>query len=285
MQKQFKLEDRDQLPPKIRDRAKQLLSGISEEEKKEKAKNNFLDFTKHIWPEFIEGEHHKIIADKFNKLATGEIKRLIVNMPPRHTKSEFASTLLPAWMIGREPKLKIMGVEAVKSSTPAPCREKIKQALKIIMNEDSKVLNSFIQDFRKEFMTLKPELVAYPRSVNGLNKWTESHNLFKKGAPIHCKGAILYNHLLKEKKLQGKYPYIQEGDKIKFLHMKTPNTYQSTSISFMTKLPEELNLHSIVDYDMQFEKSFIEPLKFITGIIQWQIDGSYGTQGTLEEFF
>jgi DNA polymerase elongation subunit (family B) len=185
----------------------------------------------------------------------------------------------------KEPKLKIMGVEAVKSSTPAPCREKIKQALTIIMNEDSKVLNSFIQDFRKEFMTLKPELVAYPRSVNGLNKWTESHNLFKKGAPIHCKGAILYNHLLKEKKLQGKYPYIQEGDKIKFLHMKIPNTYQSTSISFMTKLPKELNLHSIVDYDMQFEKSFIEPLKFITGIIQWQIDGSYGTQGTLEDFF
>ena len=108
MQKQFKLEDLDQLPPKIRDRAKQLLSGISEEEKKEKAKNNFLDFTKHIWPDFIEGEHHKIIADKFNKLAKGEIKRLIVNMPPRHTKSEFASTLLPAWMIGREPKLKII---------------------------------------------------------------------------------------------------------------------------------------------------------------------------------
>ena len=185
----------------------------------------------------------------------------------------------------KEPKLKIMGVEAVKSSTPAPCREKIKQALTIIMNEDSKVLNSFIQDFRKEFMQLQPDVVAYPRSVNGLNKWTESHNLFKKGAPIHCKGAILYNHLLKEKKLQGKYPFIQEGDKIKFLHMKIPNTYQSTSISFMTKLPKELNLHSIVDYDMQFEKSFIEPLKFITGIIQWQIDGSYGTQGTLEEFF
>jgi len=108
MQKQFTLEDLDQLPPKIRDRAKQLLSGISEEEKKEKAQNNFLYFTKHIWPEFIEGEHHKIIAEKFDKLATGEIKRLIVNMPPRHTKSEFASTLLPAWMIGREPKLKII---------------------------------------------------------------------------------------------------------------------------------------------------------------------------------
>jgi len=185
----------------------------------------------------------------------------------------------------KEPKLKIMGVEAVKSSTPAACREKIKEALTIIMNEDDKVLNTFIQDFRTEFMNLKPELIAYPRSVNGLTKWTESHNLFKKGAPIHCKGAILYNHLLKEKKLQGKYPYIQEGDKIKFLHMKIPNTYQSTSISFMTKLPKELNLHNIIDYDMQFEKSFVEPLKFITNIIQWNIDGSYGTQGTLEGFF
>ena len=185
----------------------------------------------------------------------------------------------------KEPKLKIMGVEAVKSSTPAPCREKIKDALKIIMNNDSKVLNSFIQDFRKDFMNLKPEMVAYPRSVNGLNKWTESHNLFKKGAPIHCKGAILYNHLIKDKKLTGKYPFIQEGDKIKFLHMKTPNTYQSTSISFMTKLPEELNLHAFIDYDTQFEKSFVEPLKFITDIIQWQIDGSYGTQATLEDFF
>ena len=108
MQKQFTLEDLDQLPPKIRDRAKQLLSGISEEEKKEKAQNNFLYFTKHIWPEFIEGKHHKIISEKFDKLATGEIKRLIVNMPPRHKKSEIASTLLPAWMIGREPKLKII---------------------------------------------------------------------------------------------------------------------------------------------------------------------------------
>ena len=87
------------------------------------------------------------------------------------------------------------------------------------------------------------------------------------------------------KKLLGKYPYIQEGDKIKFLHMKTPNTYQSTSISFMTKLPKELKLHDFIDYEMQFEKSFIEPLKFITDIIQWQIDGSYGTQSTLEDFF
>jgi len=108
MPKQYTLEDLDKLPANIRDKAKKLLSGIAEEDRKEKAQEDFLNFTKHIWPDFIEGDHHKVIAEKFNKLARGEIKRLIVNMPPRHTKSEFASTLLPAWMIGREPKLKII---------------------------------------------------------------------------------------------------------------------------------------------------------------------------------
>ena len=185
----------------------------------------------------------------------------------------------------KEPSLKIMGIEAVKSSTPAPCREKIKQALKIIMHEDSKVLNSFIQDFRSDFMKMKPEEIAYPRSVNGLEKWTESHNLFRKGAPIHCKGAILYNHLLKKNKLTHKYPFIQEGDKIKFLHMKEPNLYQSTSISFLTQLPKEFDFASLIDYDVQFEKSFIEPLKFISEKIEWKLDMSFGTQLTLEGFF
>ena len=185
----------------------------------------------------------------------------------------------------KEPSLKIMGIEAVKSSTPAPCREKIKQALKIIMHEASKVLNSFIQDFRSDFMKMNPEEIAYPRSVNGLEKWTESHNLFRKGAPIHCKGAILYNHLLKKNKLTHKYPFIQEGDKIKFLHMKEPNLYQSTSISFLTQLPKEFDFASLIDYDVQFEKSFIEPLKFISEKIEWKLDMSFGTQLTLEGFF
>ena len=107
--------------------------------------------------------------------------------------------ILNAWDIEgvryKEPNLKMMGIEAVKSSTPAPCRQKIKDALKIIMSGDEKMLNTFIQDFRKEFMKLPPEQIAYPRSVNGLRKWTDSANLFKKGAPIHVKGAILYNHL------------------------------------------------------------------------------------------
>ena len=185
----------------------------------------------------------------------------------------------------KDAQLKIMGIEAVKSSTPAPCREKIKQGLKIIMNGTEKEINTFIQEFRGEFMKLPPEEIAYPRSVNGLSKFSDASQLFAKGAPIHCKGAILYNHLVKKNKLGNKYPYIQEGDKIKFLHLKSPNIYQCSSISFMTQLPKELDFHKIVDYDVQFEKSFIEPLNFILTKINWLVDRSYGTQGTLEDFF
>jgi len=185
----------------------------------------------------------------------------------------------------KEAQLKIMGIEAVKSSTPAPCREKIKQGLNIIMNGTEKELNTFIQNFREEFMSLSPEEIAYPRSVNGLSKFASSNGMFKKGAPIHCKGAILYNHLVKNNKLSNKYPYIQEGDKIKFINLKQPNVYQCSAISFMTKLPKELDLHKSVDYDVQFEKSFVEPLNFILTKINWLVDRSYGTQGTLEDFF
>ncbi len=185
----------------------------------------------------------------------------------------------------KEAQLKIMGIEAVKSSTPAPCREKIKQGLKIIMNGTEKEINTFIQDFRKEFLNLPPEEIAYPRSVNGLSKFSDTSQLFAKGAPIHCKGAILYNHLVKKNKLSNKYPYIQEGDKIKFINLKQPNIYQCSSISFMTKLPKELDLHKSVDYDVQFEKSFVEPLNFILQKINWLVDKSYGSQGSLEDFF
>ena len=203
----------------------------------------------------------------------------------------------------KEPQLKIMGIEAVKSSTPAPCRQKIKDALQIIMSGDEKMLNSFIKKFRDDFMKLRPEDIAYPRSVNGVSKYTDNssghdvsinlldmkkeivqYNLFKKRAPIHVKGAILYNHLVKKNKLDKKFTYILEGDKIKFLHLRLPNKYQSTAITFITKLPRELDFHSIIDYDTQYMKSFVEPLKFITDKISWNIDKSFGTQGNLLDF-
>jgi DNA polymerase elongation subunit (family B) len=185
----------------------------------------------------------------------------------------------------KEPKLKIMGIEAVKSSTPAPCREKIKQALKIMMSGDEKMLNTFIQEFRDEFMKLPPEDIAYPRSCNGVQKFRGESQLFAKGAPIHVKGAILYNHLVNKQKLENKYPLIQEGDKIRFLHLRQPNVFQSSAFSFMTEVPKELDIAGKIDYDMQYEKSFVEPLKVITEKMNWLIDSSYGVQGSLEEFF
>ena len=147
-------------------------------------------------------------------------------------------------------------------------------------------------------MELPPELIAYPRSVNGVKKYTENvrstfnlensekveYGFFKKGAPIHVKGAILYNHLVSKQKLIKKYPYIQEGDKIKFVYLKEPNVYQSSAFSFITSFPKELDLKEYIDYNVQFDKSFIEPLRFITDKINWAIDGSFGSQGTLMDF-
>ena len=185
----------------------------------------------------------------------------------------------------KEPHLKIMGIEAVKSSTPASCRKKIKEALKLIMSGNEKELNQFIQEFRKEFLQLPPEDIAYPRSVNGVNKFMDSNALYKKGTPIHVKGAILYNYLLKKNKLINKYPIIQDGDKIKFFPLRQPNIYQSNVMSFITKMPKEFNVNDIIDYDTQFDKAFIEPLNLIIERIGWKVDKSYGTQLSLEDFF
>ena len=197
--------------------------------------------------------------------------------------------ILNAWDVEgvryKEPSLKIMGIEAVKSSTPAPCREKIKEALKIIMSGDEKELNDFIQDFRKEFTSLPVEDIAFPRSVNGLSKFRDSASIYRKGCPMHIKGSLVYNHMINEKRLTHKYPAIQDGDKIRFIQLRQPNPLGVNVISFITKVPKELDIHKYIDYDTQYEKAFVEPLTFITDNIQWNIDRSYGTQTSLEAFF
>ena len=184
----------------------------------------------------------------------------------------------------QKPKLKMMGVEAVKSSTPAICREKIKDALKLIMSGDEKDLNKFVIDFREKFLENTPEAISFPRSVNGLRRWHDSGTTFKKSTPMHIKGALIYNQKIKQKKLLNKYPLIQEGDKIKFVYLKQPNPFSANVITYITKLPKEFNIHEFVDYDIQFEKVFVEPLILISDTIKWSIDRTYGTQGTLENF-
>ena len=184
-----------------------------------------------------------------------------------------------------EPKLKMMGIEAVKSSTPQVCRDKIRDALKLIMVGDEKELNDFNQDFRKEWMEMDAASIAFPRSCNGMKKWGDSSSVYLKGTPMHVKGALIYNHQLKVKKLSSKYPEIMDGEKIKFVHLKDPNPYQCNAFTFLTDCPEELDINKYIDYEKQFEKSYVEPLKFITSAINWHIDDTYGTQATLMDFF
>jgi DNA polymerase elongation subunit (family B) len=180
----------------------------------------------------------------------------------------------------KDPKLKIMGIEAVKSSTPAPCRVKIKEALKVIMTKDETALIQFIDDFRVHFKKLRPEEIAYPRSCNNLKKYTSNTDIYQKSCPIHVRGALLYNHQLKKRKLV-KYEKVNEGDKIKFITLKEPNSLHENVISFMTVLPPEFDLHKYIDYDEQFNKSFLEPLKFILKAINWNFE----KKASLEEFF
>ena len=182
--------------------------------------------------------------------------------------------ILNAWDIEgvrfSEPKLKIMGIEAVKSSTPAPCRQKIKDGLKVIMQQDEESVQKFIADFREEFKSLPPEDIAFPRGCNGISKWSNPVTLYSKGTPIHVRGVILYNHYIKKNKLTHKYPLVKDGEKIKFMYLKTPNKITENVISFMGQFPKELGLDNSIDYDLQFEKSFLDPLKVILDTIGWK---------------
>ena len=180
----------------------------------------------------------------------------------------------------KEPKLKIMGIEAVKSSTPAPCRVKIKEALKVIMNKDETSLINFIENFRTHFNKLPPEDIAYPRRCNNLKKYSSTKDIYQKSTPIHVKGALIYNAMLKKNKLR-KYEVIQDGDKIKFITLREPNPIREHVISFTSKLPKEFNLHQYIDYDEMFTKSFLEPLRFIVNAIGWNFE----RKATLDEFF
>ena len=179
------------------------------------------------------------------------------------------------------PKLKIMGVEAVKSSTPEVCRGKIKDAIRVIMNDSEDALIKFVADFKEVFKTLSPEEVAFPRSCNYIDKYVDPNSIYKKGTPIHVKGALIYNHHILKNKLQMKYPLIKDGDKIKFLMLRQPNTVKDTVISFATKIPYEFDLHKYVDYETQFTKTFTDPLRFVLDSIGWKLE----REATLESFF
>ena len=169
-----------------------------------------------------------------------------------------------------EPKLKIMGIEAVKSSTPEPCRNALKKAFKIMMNGTEDDVINFIEEFKTEFNTFPAEDISFPRSVKGLAKYYDSATIYRKSTPIHVKGSLIYNKILQNKRLTRKYPVIQEGEKIKYAYLKEPNPTGDSVIAMLNNLPDEFDLKQYIDYEKQFSKSFLDPMIGILSVIGWK---------------
>ena len=180
-----------------------------------------------------------------------------------------------------KPKLKVMGLEMVKSSTPTVVRDKMYELVDLVVNTDEETVQQFIANFQEEFRKLSVEDISFPRGCNGLKEYSDSVTIYKKGTPIHVKGAILYNHFLKQHDLMNKYPLIKEGEKLKFTYLKTPNPFRDMVVSFPGRLPKEFELQEYVDYETMFNKTFIDPIRIILDSIGWQTEKQY----TLESFF
>ena len=180
-----------------------------------------------------------------------------------------------------KPKMKIMGLEAIKSSTPAPCRQMIKDALKLMITATEDDVINFIDKCRREFKTLPAEDIAFPRTASDIRKYHTTSTIYAKGTPIHIRGALLFNHYVKKHKLTNKYSLIGNGEKVKFIYLKEPNIIHEDVISFIQDFPRELDLDKYIDYELQFEKSFVKPLKAILDAIGWNVEKT----ANLESFF
>ena len=181
----------------------------------------------------------------------------------------------------KEPQLKIMGIEAVRSSTPAACRDYIKKTLNVIMQKDEDSVILFIDDFRRKFHRMNFDDVAFPRGVRNLQKYIDAASVYKKATPIHVRGALVYNNLIKQKKLENRYQAISNGDKVKFSYMKLPNPLHENVLAAPNGIPEEVDLDRYIDYDLQFDKGYLEPIRTILDAVGWQTEKTQ----TLEDFF
>jgi DNA polymerase elongation subunit (family B) len=180
-----------------------------------------------------------------------------------------------------EPKIKVMGLEMIKSSTPAVIRDKMKETIKLVMTGTEQQVQDFIKKFREDFKQLPAEEISFPRGLNGLRTYSHPVTLYTKGTPIHVRGAILYNHKLAELGLTKKYQPIQEGEKVKFTYLKLPNHFKEDVISFPSRIPKEFGLDDYINFDVQFDKAFLDPIKVILDCMDWSTEKT----SSLEDFF
>ncbi len=178
------------------------------------------------------------------------------------------------------PKQKVLGLAMVRSSTPAVIRKELRKSINVILDGSEKVVQKYIADYKNEFLTYPVEAIAFPRGVSGLKQYAGSP-IYQKGCPIAVRAALLYNHYVKKFGIDKKYPLIREGDKIKFVYLRTPNPFHENVIAFIQELPKEFNLDSFIDYDTQFDKTFVEPLKTIIEPLNWSAEET----ASLEDFF
>jgi len=180
-----------------------------------------------------------------------------------------------------EPKLKIMGIEAIKSSTPEICRKWMKELFPIMMQGTEEEVQDFIQKKKEEFKELEPHEVSQPRGMTDIDKWKDPHTIYRKGVPIHVRGALLYNHYIEKLSIDNIYETLKNGSKLKFVHLKKPNPIRENVIAFPNYLPPELKLHDYIDYDLQFEKTFLEPMDLILKSVGWSYKKSSSLEGSL----
>ncbi len=180
-----------------------------------------------------------------------------------------------------EPKIKVTGLEIVKSSSPQLVRTSLKHCIKLILDEEKENFIEYISNFKKTFYNSEVEEISFPRGVNGLYKYSDDSMIYKSGTPIHVRGSLMFNKMLIDKTLDRNYELIKEGDKIKFCYMIMPNPTRENVMSFPEKLPKELDLNKFIDYDMMWDKTFLEPLRSITNIIGWDLE----KKNTIDDFF
>ena len=229
-------------------------------------------------------EQYSILADRQNAFANKMVmeREVLADKGLWTAKKRYVLSVYNSEGVSyKKPKMKIMGLEMIKSSTPHSVRELLKEAIPTILHGNQNDLYKFIDDARTQFNSLPVEEIAFPRSVNGLKNYRDSMSIYRKATPIHVRGALLYNHYLKEKNITLRYSDIKEGEKIKFVYLKKPNVIRENVISFLDVVPKEFGIHEYVDYDLMFEKVFLDPIEIMVQSLNWKVRQT----ASLEDFF